>query len=536
MADQKHLEILWQGFEVWNKWREENPDITAILREADLQGANLQKADLQGADLQGANLQRVGLQGANLQRTDLRGANLQRAGLQGADLRKANLREADFRGANLQGADLQKADLHEVKTDINNSSNFLSFTDLFINEAAEDGYILLQTHFGILKQGPDTWNKWREDNPEVKPELQVANLWGASLRRANLRETDLRRANLRETDLRRADLQKANLQKADLQGADLREADLTEADFEGANLERADLQLANIQRVYLQDANLKFLRIRPESLSYIPDHIRQQYEKTWLVPSQVRKEDTEKLIIRSIEFPPEYHQAGISILNYFSTVLRNKYPDVKATVQIKQEDLKVTMTIDPVEGDREVIEKALDEYGLVVTGKMTPEEYCGNDPLQTMELKTQLSIAQVQIDSQKQIIAYQEKESGKKDSQIEKKDIQVDRLLTLLESGLKSDSEKKEQSEISEKTRVFISCAEDDILTANKIYADLQKKGIIPWTHKNINPGEKTKFAVKRAMEESDYFLALLSTSSMNERGAFQKELKQAFDILAEFP
>ncbi len=33
------------------------------------------------------------------------------------------------------------------------------------------------------------------------------------------------------------------------------------------------------------------------------------------------------------------------------------------------------MIIDPLEGDREVIEKTLDEYGLVVTGKMTPEEF-----------------------------------------------------------------------------------------------------------------------------------------------------------------
>ncbi len=28
----------------------------------------------------------------------------------------------------------------------------------------------------------------------------------------------------------------------------------------------------------------------------------------------------ENIIIRSIEFPPEYHQAGISILNYFGTI------------------------------------------------------------------------------------------------------------------------------------------------------------------------------------------------------------------------
>ncbi|MCP4351776.1 MAG: toll/interleukin-1 receptor domain-containing protein [Desulfobacterales bacterium] len=417
-------------------------------------------------------------------------------------------------------------------------------------------------HLEIIKQGVDVWNKWRKDNPDVKPDLQganlqianlqgadlqgadllVANLQGANLQRANLQGADLQGANLQKADLLVANLQGANFQKANLQGADLwganlQKADLTEADFEGANLERADLQLANIERIYLQDANLKFLRINSESLSHIPENIRQQYGKTWLVTSQVRKENTEKLIIRSIEFPPEYHQAGISILNYFSTVLRKKYPDVKATVQIKQEGLKVTMTIDPVEGDREIIEKALDEYGLVVTGKMPPEEYT-DDRLLIVELKSQLRIAQSQVETQRELLELTEKGHNQRIKSIEEEvhwlRNTVGQAIQYQHEHLRNkDSEAKDQPEGA---KVFISCAEDDILTANKIYADLQKKGIIPWTHKDINAGEKTKFAVKKAMEESDYFLALLSTSSVNERGAFQKELKQAFDILTEFP
>ncbi len=244
----------------------------------------------------------------------------------------------------------------------------------------------------------------------------------------------------------------------------------------------------------------------------------------------------ENLITRSIEFPPEYHQAGVSILNYFSTVLRKKYPDVKATVQIKQEDLNVTMTIDPIEGEREVIEKALDEYGLVVTGKMLPEQYT-NDRLLKIELEGKLNLAKTEIENQKLLLQYQEREIKKQDEQSAIKDIQIDRLLNLLESGLKSGSEAKEQPEEQpEGVKVFISCAEDDSFAANKIYADLQKEGIVPWlAHKDISAGERTESTIRKAIKDSDYFLALLSTSSVNERGAFQKKLKQAFDILAEF-
>jgi hypothetical protein len=42
MANQEYLDILKQGVEVWNKWREEHPDEVEI----DLSGADLGKAKL----------------------------------------------------------------------------------------------------------------------------------------------------------------------------------------------------------------------------------------------------------------------------------------------------------------------------------------------------------------------------------------------------------------------------------------------------------------------------------------------------------
>ena len=72
----------------------------------DLSGAVLKDMNLQAANLEGANLQKADLERANLQTTNLQGANLR-----GADLGKANIAAANLRGANLFDADLEKANL-----------------------------------------------------------------------------------------------------------------------------------------------------------------------------------------------------------------------------------------------------------------------------------------------------------------------------------------------------------------------------------------------------------------------------------------
>lgn len=56
MANEEHLKILKEGVEVWNRWREENPNIRPDLEEAYLREADVSRADLRGADLEAADL------------------------------------------------------------------------------------------------------------------------------------------------------------------------------------------------------------------------------------------------------------------------------------------------------------------------------------------------------------------------------------------------------------------------------------------------------------------------------------------------
>ena len=96
-------------------------------------------------------------------------------------------------------------------------------------------------HLKILKQGVAVWNRWREDNRGIKPELS---------------EVDLSEINLNGVNLGHASLIGAILQGVKFEGASLRWTNLTGAWLRAANLTRADLTSADLTYADLLDTNL----------------------------------------------------------------------------------------------------------------------------------------------------------------------------------------------------------------------------------------------------------------------------------------
>jgi hypothetical protein len=113
-------------------------------------------------------------------------------------------------------------------------------------------------------------------------------------------------------------------------------------------------------------------------------------------------------IIRSIEFPPELREAGISILSYFGTVLTKKYPGVPTSVRIEQRGNTVRLVVATVDGMKESIEKTLDEYGKVVMGEMSPSTLLSNE-LDALALQQKLDLAQAELRGTRQLLAYSER-------------------------------------------------------------------------------------------------------------------------------
>lgn len=120
-------------------------------------------------------------------------------------------------------------------------------------------------HLAILKEGVEAWNKWREENPNVEPDLSEADLSGANLSEINFSRANLHKAILFDTNLTKADLSKANLSRTWLVGAKLIEADLGGADLHGdTKLALIDLSGAN-----LRDADLTHTDFRNADLSAV---------------------------------------------------------------------------------------------------------------------------------------------------------------------------------------------------------------------------------------------------------------------------
>lgn len=98
-----------------------------------------------------------------------------------------------------------------------------------------------RNHLKILKQGVETWNRWREEHPEVRPNLRKADLAVMDLSGANFEGADLNRAilslaSLGGVNFTNAYLDEANFRMADLSNADFSEAQLLRTDFRDAIL------------------------------------------------------------------------------------------------------------------------------------------------------------------------------------------------------------------------------------------------------------------------------------------------------------
>jgi TIR domain len=89
----------------------------------------------------------------------------------------------------------------------------------------------------------------------------------------------------------------------------------------------------------------------------------------------------------------------------------------------------------------------------------------------------------------------------------------------------------------SQEIIVFISYAREDTEAAKRLYEDLKNAGLTPWLDKeSLIAGQNWKTAIRKAIENSRYFIPIFSPISVAKKGYVQKEFKYALEVLDEFP
>jgi uncharacterized protein YjbI with pentapeptide repeats len=317
LANEKHLEIINQGVEAWNKWinqavwdylgtlglspnsnmhefrraRQRLPPEAFSFTVADLSNVDLSGADLSGVDFSHTNLSNVNLSNSRLRKARFSGSNLTHAYLAKADLTEAHLDEADLTKAKLKEANLKNANCEGAKfvgADLSNVEH--------ANSARFKGSDLSGTVF-------------------YRAMLEVADFEGVNLTRANLGGTDLWAANLRNANLTQALIYNASLRDANLEDANLKYANLLNTVLSGANLKNADLSHANLTGASLVGANLTNAKLTGSTVFGV---------SAWEVNLEGAEQKNLVITPSSLEYQPIITVDDLEVAQFVYLLLNNK--------------------------------------------------------------------------------------------------------------------------------------------------------------------------------------------------------------------
>jgi hypothetical protein len=85
--------------------------------------------------------------------------------------------------------------------------------------------------------------------------------------------------------------------------------------------------------------------------------------------------------------------------------------------------------------------------------------------------------------------------------------------------------------------QIFLSYAREDIHIAENIFKELRSAKLNIWFDKEkMFPGKKWKVEISKAIQNSKFFIAILSKNSISKRGYVQKELNEALEIFEQIP
>lgn len=369
-------------------------------------------------------------------------------------------------------------------------------------------------HIAIIESGVDFWNKWRIEHPEIRPDLTDADLSELNLEDVNLSSADcsgidlhgayLNGANFSGSDFSSANLEDANLESAKLCGtflqgahlgwAKLMSADLSDADLDGIELSYADLSFACLDGAHLTNASL---------------------EEATLVEVQANKADVSWTDLSNADL----NGSDFSNANFYHSDLNG--------VNLERADLTSANLSDADLDNANLSDVNLSSANLTGT-KLADADFTAAKVGFTTFVNNDLSEAKgletVQHNGPSNIgldTVYQSR--GKVPAEFLRGAGVPEELI----SSLISWSEKPLVHHYS----CFVSHSSKDQHFAEKLYHDLQSKGIRCWyAPEDLKAGEKFRLVIDESIRMHDKLLLILSKNSI-ESVWVEKETETALEI-----
>ncbi len=85
--------------------------------------------------------------------------------------------------------------------------------------------------------------------------------------------------------------------------------------------------------------------------------------------------------------------------------------------------------------------------------------------------------------------------------------------------------------------KLFLSYVREDIQRVEPIYESLKVAGFAPWMDvRDILPGQRWVEEIRKALHDTDFFLAFISRNTFDRRGFIHKEIKMALEMYEQQP
>lgn len=346
--------------------------------------------------------------------------NFENTTISNIDYRKSILEKSNFRNSKIHGSNFDYLNLSEIDFSGSEIAD-CSFLHSIINSANFNNCIIRNCTFEYSNLESSSFNKSKIYNSTfANGSLHNSNFELSDIIDSAFDESNLGSAKFTRAHINRVSFKNSSLIASLFQGSYLdtvcfarsvlhytkftefsgvvSEVGLDKNEYYGV-ITKKIVVVTVLKNCDFTESELDYIYISKTDLKFLDDKLIKKFGHTFNSNGNYHN-----VIVRELTFPRGYEHIGLNILTYFNKILEDQYKDIAVKVTIHQQDHIVTMIIETPDGYKEIIEKKLCDYALVMLGKV-PADSLLDDKLQIISLQHQVSILGSQIESQMALLS-----------------------------------------------------------------------------------------------------------------------------------